>query len=714
MKNALNHLHEFCALVKVFGSYPTKGVLLGDVKQFKAGLKNERNTVKELRLKIGIVGFGNFGQFLANTFVRYHDVVATSRTDYSTIAEDMNVTFVPMFDLDAFFAHKLDVIVLAMSITSFEKIVTSAIIPALKKSKVEKLLIVDVLSVKKHPKCVLLQHCIPSLDILCTHPMFGPESGKYSWNNLPMVYDKVRISRQYVCDRFLSIFRKENCKMIEMSCEKHDQDAASSQFITHFTGRILGQLKLKHSPIDTTGFTSLLELVDNTCQDSYDLFYGLYQYNQNSIAQITNFQNSIEILTRRLSLMNPKNQHYAINQLIQNIAPSKTIQIHALTKQLEAQGNQIVSLCVGEPDFQPHAAILDATKEAVVQGATKYTAVGGSTELKRSIQTYLENEKHVKYDLNQILVSNGGKQAIYQAILTVCSPSDEVVVPSPYWVSYPEIVRLAHATPVIVETNVQDEYLLSVKHLENAITSNTRLLVLCNPSNPTGATHSKGQLEAIAAVLRKPSNQHILVLSDEIYEKLTYEVEHVCFAALPGMHSRTLLINGFSKGFAMTGYRLGYLAGPSEIVQKCTILQGQITSCASSISQRAGVAALSLSDDDFKAYNAEIIANMVEKRNFAHEKVSSIPHVLCPRPTGAFYLFPNVKYYFGKVTPSGTVIQNSEDLCVYLIEEFKVAVVPGSAFGDDNSIRIAYATSMENLETGLLSISKGLLLLASP
>jgi len=692
--NALQHLREFCPLVRVLGSYPAGGELIGRVKRRADGMMEspaKETFVPRRRLRIGIIGFGTFGQFLARTLTKYHDVIGTSRSDYSAVAREIGCEFAPMFDTEAFYGSRLDVIIFCMSILSFESMAR-----AIPKDKLENVLLVDVLSVKSHPKNVLKEISPASSDILCTHPMFGPESGKYSWRGLPLMFERVRESRKDVCDLFLEVFEKERCRMIEMSCEDHDRFAAGSQFVTHLTGRILGEQGLSPTPIDTKGFESILKLVNNTSKDSFDLFFGLYKYNLNSEEQILKLESSFARIRRQLQMMKCANSDppwQDLNPMVESIKPSGTVTLHALTKDLEAAGKPVVSLCVGEPDFPPHARILDATKRALDEGHTRYTGVSGSLEVRQAICAGMERRKGVSYSADEVLVCNGGKQAVYQAVLSVVSPGQDVIVPSPYWVSYPEIVRLAKGNPVFLPTTVEDGYLISADRLARAITPSTRLVVLCNPSNPTGAVQPRATLEAIAEVLRRPPNKHVLVLADEIYERIHYDTEHVCFASLEGMKERTLLINGFSKAYAMTGYRLGYLMADKRFIAAATVLQGQITSCASSVAQRAALEALALPDDCYDG----AIKEMREKRDFVEARLKSIPGLKFARPEGAFYYFPDITAFIGAKTPDGVAIQGGDDVCVYLLEKFHTALVPGSAFGEPNAIRISYAASMETL-----------------
>mmetsp|Transcript_11193 Transcript_11193/g.17949 ORF Transcript_11193/g.17949 Transcript_11193/m.17949 type:complete len:457 (+) Transcript_11193:101-1471(+) len=394
-------------------------------------------------------------------------------------------------------------------------------------------------------------------------------------------------------------------------------------------------------------------------------------------------------------------QDDVINPLVSGLTPSKTIEVHALTKALQAQGENIVSLCVGEPDFPPPQSVLDATIEAVKNLDVKYTAVTGSLPLRRAICADLSRRKGTDYAPEQVVVGNGAKQEVYQAVLALCRPGDEVVVPAPYWTSYPEIVKLAGATPVLVESSAEEEYLLTPEKLRAALTPRTRMIIFCNPSNPTGAVHEKQHLDALAEVLRKPENKDIWVLSDEIYERLVYDCEHVSFAALPGFKDRTIIVNGFSKSHAMTGYRLGYMAGPPAVVKAVTTVQGQLTSCASSLAQAAGVAALKVPDEELQ----ESIDLMKKKRDFVMEKLRSLPGVKCPEPKGAFYVLPDISSYFGKRTPAGEIIKDDTAFCIYLLKEFKTAFVPGEGFGSKGTVRISYAASFEEIEAALNQFS---------
>ncbi len=390
------------------------------------------------------------------------------------------------------------------------------------------------------------------------------------------------------------------------------------------------------------------------------------------------------------------------NPRVASMKPSATLAMTGRAMELRRQGKPVISLSAGEPDFSTPAEISGEGVNAINEGFTHYTQNMGTPELREEIKKKFARDNGLDYEIDQILCSNGAKQSVALTISTLCRPGDEVLIPSPYWVSYPEMTRFAGANPVQLSTTVENNYRVDVESLEKAITPNTRIFILCSPSNPTGSVYSREELEAIADVMRR--HEQIYILSDEIYEYVLFDAEHVSFATLPGMKDRTITVNGFSKGFAMTGWRLGYMAGPKAIVKSAAKIQGQFTSAPSSITQRAGVAALQMD----KSVLAPMISAFRNRRDYMLNELSQIPGVRCPKPEGAFYLFPEVSAYFGKTAESGRVIENSEDLCFYLLEECHVALVPGIAFGDPNGLRISYAASQENLEEAMRRIKKGL------
>ncbi|KAK2993379.1 hypothetical protein RJ640_008980 [Escallonia rubra] len=399
----------------------------------------------------------------------------------------------------------------------------------------------------------------------------------------------------------------------------------------------------------------------------------------------------------------------SLSPRVNSVKPSKTVAITDQATALVQAGVPVIRLAAGEPDFDTPSVIAEAGINAIREGYTRYTPNAGTLELRTAICHKLKEENGISYAPDQIVVSNGAKQSILQAILAVCSPGDEVIIPAPFWVSYPEMARLADATPVILPTGISENFLLDPKVLESKLTEKSRVLILCSPSNPTGSVYPRSLLEEIAKIVAR--HPRLLVLSDEIYEHIIYApATHTSFASLPGMWDRTLTVNGFSKAFAMTGWRLGYLAGPKHFVAACGKIQSQSTSGASSISQKAGVAALGLG-----YAGGEAVATMVrafrERRDFLVKSFGELEGVKISEPQGAFYLFLDFSCYYGGEAEGFGLIKDSESLCRYLLDKAQVAIVPGGAFGDDTCIRISYAASLSTLQAAAERIKRAVICL---
>ncbi|KAM0971301.1 hypothetical protein ACFX13_019508 [Malus domestica] len=396
----------------------------------------------------------------------------------------------------------------------------------------------------------------------------------------------------------------------------------------------------------------------------------------------------------------------SLSPRVNSVKPSKTVAITDQATALVQAGVPVIRLAAGEPDFDTPSVIAEAGINAIREGFTRYTPNAGTLELRQAICHKLKEENGITYTPDQIVVSNGAKQSIVQAVLAVCSPGDEVIIPAPFWVSYPEMARMADATPVILPTSISNDFLLDPKLLESKLTEKSRLLILCSPSNPTGSVYPKSLLQEIAKIVAK--HPRLLVISDEIYEHIIYApATHTSFASLPGMWERTLTINGFSKAFAMTGWRLGYIAGPKHFVTACGKLQSQFTSGASSISQKAGVAALGLGYAGGEAVTTMVKA-FRERRDFLVKSFGKLSGVRISEPRGAFYLFIDFSAYYGTEAEGFGKIENSESLCRYLLDKGQVALVPGDAFGDDTCIRISYAASLPTLQAAVERIKKAL------
>lgn len=391
-----------------------------------------------------------------------------------------------------------------------------------------------------------------------------------------------------------------------------------------------------------------------------------------------------------------------LNPRVSAMKPSATLAMTARAMELRRAGKPVIGLSAGEPDFDTPAPIAAAGAQAIRDGFTHYTHNMGMPELREQIQAKLSRDNGLEYSTDQILCSNGAKQSVALTIGVLCRPGDDVLIPAPYWVSYPEMTRFAGANPVTIPTTVENDYRLTPEALEAAITDKTRLLILCSPSNPTGSVYSKEEMEALAAVLRR--HEQVYVLSDEIYEYVLFDARHTSIASLPGMMERTITVNGFSKGFAMTGWRLGYMAGPKDIVKAASKVQGQFTSAPCSITQKAGVAALEMSKEPIN----EMVKAFRARRDYMLGELNGIEGIRCPKPEGAFYLFPDVSALFGKQTPDGVEIKTGQDLCFYLLDTHYVALVPGDAFGAPNGFRISYAASMDNLKEAMARIKTGI------
>jgi aspartate aminotransferase len=382
------------------------------------------------------------------------------------------------------------------------------------------------------------------------------------------------------------------------------------------------------------------------------------------------------------------------------IKPSPTLAIAAKAKAMKAQGIDVVDFGVGEPDFDTPENVKEAAKKAIQAGFTKYTPASGTDELKEAVVEKFKRDNGLAYNRSQVLISCGAKHSLYNIAEALFDPGDEVIIPSPYWVSYPDQVILNDATPIIVETTEDERFKLSAKKLENAVTHKTKAVVLNSPSNPTGLAYDKKTLEEIAAVAVK---HKLYVISDEIYEKLIYDgFQHFSIASLgPEIKDLTIVVNGVSKSHAMTGWRIGYAAGPQDVITAMANIQSQSTSNPASISQKAAVEALRGPQDFIQVMNREFD----KRRKFMVERLNRIAGMSCLMPVGAFYAFPRVSPLFGK-SVNGKLIRNSSDLAAYLLEEAKVALVSGDAFGADAYMRLSYATSMEIIVKGLDRIER--------
>ncbi len=383
--------------------------------------------------------------------------------------------------------------------------------------------------------------------------------------------------------------------------------------------------------------------------------------------------------------------NYHISQRAASLAPSLTLAIDSKAKQMKAEGQDVVGFGAGEPDFDTPQHIKDAATKALAEGFTKYTPSSGIPELRQAIADKFKRENGLSYKPSQVIVSNGGKHSCYNVIMATCQEGDEVIIPAPYWLSYPEMVKLASATPVILPTSDKTEFKVTPAQLRAAITPRTRLLILNSPSNPTGSVYTPDEIKALGDIC---VDKGVLIMSDEIYEHLLYDgAQHKSVASFSQAHyDHTIVVHGFAKAWSMTGWRLGFLAAPEPIAKAIDAIQSHSTSNPNSFAQKGGVAALTGSQEHLKGWLAEYS----RRRTYAHKRLNSIPGISCVNAKGAFYLFPNISKLGLKST----------DFCARLLEQEKVAAVPGIAFGADDYLRISYATSMANIEKGLDRLEK--------
>ncbi len=390
-----------------------------------------------------------------------------------------------------------------------------------------------------------------------------------------------------------------------------------------------------------------------------------------------------------------------LSTLVQRLAPSATLAMSQKSAELKAQGVDVINLSVGEPDFNTPDHIKEAAKKAVDENYSRYSPVAGYPALRQAVVDKLKNENGLDYTPEQIVCSNGAKQCVCNAVMALVSPGEEVIIPAPYWVSYPQMVLMADGKPVFVEAGIEQDFKITPAQLEEAITARTKAIILCSPSNPTGAVYSQEELEALAEVLRR--HEHVYVISDEIYEHINYVGCHASIARCEGMYDRTIVINGVSKAYAMTGWRIGFCAAPLALAKACSKLQGQYTSGPCSVSQVAATVAFAGPQECVE----EMRQAFARRKDLIVRLAREIPGLEVNEPHGAFYLFPKCSSFFGK-SNGEYVINNSTDFALYLLEVGHVATVGGDAFGSPECFRMSYATSDENIVEAMERIKQAL------
>ena len=390
-----------------------------------------------------------------------------------------------------------------------------------------------------------------------------------------------------------------------------------------------------------------------------------------------------------------------LSDRLNRLAPSATLAMSQKSSEMKAQGIDVINMSVGEPDFNTPEHIMRAAKRAIDENYSKYSPVPGYADLRKAIVAKLKRENALDYALSEVLVSNGAKQSVCNTIMALVNDGDEVIIPTPYWVSYPQMVKLAGGVPVFVNAGFDQNFKMTADQLEAAITPKTKMLILCSPSNPTGSVYSQEELDKLAAIIC--NHENLYVLADEIYEHINYIGKHASIARAKGMKERAIIVNGVSKAYAMTGWRIGYIAAPEWIVKGCNKLQGQYTSGPCSVSQKAAEAAYTLDQGCVE----EMRQAFERRRNLIVELAKAIPGLEVNVPEGAFYLFPKCSSFFGK-SDGITTIGNSTDLAMYLLEKGHVATVGGDAFGDPECFRMSYATSDENIREAMKRIKETL------
>lgn len=397
-------------------------------------------------------------------------------------------------------------------------------------------------------------------------------------------------------------------------------------------------------------------------------------------------------------------EHQALSKRVRSLSESATLEMTRKSRELREQGIDVITLSIGEPDFNTPEAVKQAGIRAIEANDTHYPPVPGTAALRKAIADKLLRDNGLHFKPSQIIVSNGAKQSIMNAFFSLLDEGDEVIIPAPFWVSYPEMVKLASGVPVTIPSNVETDFKISPQALEAAITPRTKAFIFSSPCNPSGSAYSYDELKAFAQVLAR--YPQVMIISDEIYELIRFEGRHESIAQFEEVAGRVIVINGLSKGFAMTGWRVGYMAAPQWVADACNIIQGQYTSGSCTISQAAALEALT-TDPKSSAELQNMVKAFERRRNLLYEKLKAIEGVKPNLPAGAFYMFPDISHYFGK-SDGHTVINNSYDLCLYLLSEAHVALVSGEAFGNEECIRFSYAASEEQIVEAVRRIEKAL------
>tara|TARA_B110000263_G_C15304558_1_gene509669 strand:- start:1551 stop:3326 length:1776 start_codon:yes stop_codon:yes gene_type:complete len=555
-------------------------------------------------------------------------------------------------------------------------------------------LIIDCCSVKTFAKNILLKYLPNNCDILCTHPNFGPDSCSvniYNWENLKFIYDKVRINNPLVCNIFINFFENKGCICIDMPSDIHDMYSSQSQFITHLIGRVLGDYGIKSTPINTIGYDNLLKIVNHTTNDSFELFKGLYNFNKNSNDNLEKLKISLDNIINLLT----NNNNNIFNKNLNNIQISATNKI-ALNTNIN---KDLINLSIGTPDYPPPLFLKTHAIDYINNIKNSYTNIDGLFDLRFFIADYYRNDKFVDCSENNIIITLGAKFAIYQILTMFLNKHDEVIVISPYWCSYIQMIELLGGKIKILKTIQKNNYEIDYLSLQKLISNNTKALIINNPTNPTGKLFNKSELLQFSDFMNLNINKHIYIISDEIYDKIVFK-EHFCLSYFNNIKKRVLIVNGFSKGYSMTGYRIGYILADNVFIEKLKIIQSNTISCVSHISQ---ILAKKIMETHF--YEKDIINNYINNNiNYLLLNLKYITNIFDKNnihyylPSGTFYIWINIENFYNSDSGDPTnYIYNADDFCEFILKKHNILVISGKSFGDSNYIRMVFSIDFKKI-----------------
>lgn len=716
VSQAISHLKDICPLVRILGSYPA-AVGVSEPGRADKALKNivlqdggsiPMAPTDATKMKVGLIGYGTFGRFVARRLLyRGHRVYITSRTDYS---REVPTDFKPNLDISWLLNQNIDVLVIATSIQSFESVISK-----IDFAKLNNCIVVDTLSVKQFPRKVLLEQKNSSFGILCTHPVFGPQSGSGTWKDLPFMYERVRlvnVEQQKRAEMLIKFFADEGCRTIDMDCATHDTLAAETQFLTHLTGRVLEKQHCRRSALDTTGYTSLLSVMENTCKDSFDLFEGLYEYNDKAEKQMTLFKEAFDDISMRLRRGRAQkmgDDSWVVSEMSKKLKPSSTTGMLSRALQRQREGNPTKILSVGQPDYTCPPWVTKAMQEAAGTKATcGYSSMQGDPQLRAEIaKRYNLKTGEETYKADDVFMVAGLKLGLYQLVAATCGPGDEVLLPSPTWVSYAAMATMAGASYKFVPADLaSDKPYPTAEAIRSGLTSKTKLIILGSPSNPTGTMIPPEEAKKIVSLLMEPEWSNVYIVMDEIYDELVFVGKCPSWFDARALGKRFILANGFSKSFAMCGLRIGYLITTHPLIMKTLQKIGSQTH--SNVNNIAQVGALAgLKHPDTPKWLTERKEEMRQKSVLLVQNINKAKRpIIVTKPEGAFYVMMDVRPFLPSTTPQGRAVVDALSFAEGLLEEKDVAAVSSDDFGLAGWLRISYATSSETLIAGGTAIAE--------